>query len=1583
MEKPPTMNKNSENFINSVTIRLKKNAQERAIGSGVLVFQKHFQNKVYVITAAHNLYEKKNYKDLLPTVCIEVLNTKTKSYLTIENIPINEDLVGKKDEQDIGIIVLDKKFLQEQLLFIPEVKIIKERENIDSFIVKGFPNATLGEEQATIYPLWNQSMPDSLRFQLTLREDYNFWAVQGFSGSGIFLTINDIPYLYGIFTRYREPEKGKVIYAQYISYINRILDANYLPLVKYSYIADLGLTQEYFEKHLSKGIQNLGPRFNEGLNFKMSISNLFEDITRGRIFQRRFYNVIDSFLMQRSDGGRKDDIILGHVARQHGELIGEIKSWVIDIDLSIENKIDINWINDKIDKIDDQTRLIRRKIHEKKWEAEKKVKGENHISIQRSEYDDQLGWIRDVDKANFRFKEEIEEQLNIEVCNNPFLLIKGVAGSGKSHLLGDIANRRLKEGMPSVLLLGQLFKASKSVESNIVEILELDCSFGELLESLNSIGKQLNNRVLILIDAINEGAGAPLWKDSILGLRESISKFPYLGMVVTVRTTYFDSIFPNVNVIENLFQVTTHDGFSGNEYEALKLFCDYYNLELSHFPILAPEFTNPLFLTLICEGLKSANEKAFPKGFQGIEKIFDLYIKALNKRLIQKSDKYQLKPQIVSDAIDTFSSMCLKSKERELNLGQVVEAFDSNFPKLDNLLLDLIQEGVFTRNLRWNYKTSSQDEVIHFSYDRLGDVSTARKLIKKYSTKAELLHACEKENEIGKLVDDYIYPFSGMFEAFAILFPEKFDVELFEAFRWVFEEEAEEDQHFRNKSDRFNSFLLEGFKWRKPESININKIISWLKSDYSHIDYDRWLIALCEVSTVVDHPLNAIRLHGILKKNSMPERDSFWLQHVMWYHNYDDHNKAFPIRRLIDWAKKEGISKHIEKDTVNLAGLTLGWLLTSTKKKLRDEVTKALVNLYQNQIVALIDLLKKFKKVDDLYIQERLYAVAYGCALRCGDKSELKKLARFVFNTIFKNEKVIPHILLRDYARGVIEFAKFKGVSGNIDMKKVRPPYKSSAPVFPDKEQVDKFKSEKSSNRNIMDRVHFNLMSWDFGEKTVEYAFSNFYPISYTAEPKYKLFLNKLSESQNDIIMIISNTIQRIKSFESKKRQSFSDKGVQETLGEKIKKLKTYLNEGYGYLEDEFEEEDVKYVKNQIIPYLNDLERLKSGDYYKLFDSKGARRWMVKRVKELGLDDELHKVYEDRYGQHYGYENEIEGISQKYQWIAFHEVLALIADNYKFKDEYGRDAKYGFFRGPWQINARDIDPVYIKSNPEDELSKDEPIVDEVSNEWWADESYSYWNEPNESWVLNLNDLPDVSQVIFKQDDNEQEWLGLYKFVQWNEPKKLGEDQYSSYRKQIWYRLDSFLVKKSQKKRLLNFLKDKSFWGNWMPQHHEDNSEVFNREKFWAPAYKEEEYLSDWEQIFYKHKGVGIKVAVCTIDAKGSLSEDKSGANMRYIMPCPTIFQGLNLDYSDRDGELVDENSATVVTNVNRRGAMIRKDSLLRFLEENKLDIVWTVLAEKMSYQSGPSDNFYSTPSGYYYLDEEGNIKGEMNLYERE
>lgn len=1338
------------------------------------------------------------------------------------------------------------------------------------------------------------------------------------------------------------------------------------------FFGDNGLSPDFFDLQIEKEKNNLGPRFNKELNFELPIAQLFDNISHSEIFYRRFIKTIDKWLTEKSYRKLKDNEHLSEIENKLDSLKNELIEWVRNYQYSLDTSILLTSFFEKLREFD-------KIVDDKKNELYSQIDWKNSSN----KFEKEFSRLREIETVNDDFLNEIGK-LKINLVNNPTLIIQGEAGCGKSHLLGDIATQRKNHSLPTILLLGTTFNNANTIEKNILNTLDLTCSFQDFLTSLNNIGLQINSRVLILIDAINEGAGADLWKSQIAGFISEIAKYPAIGLVLTIRSTYFNDIIPSNFKSDNKITIVTHAGFKGNEYEALKLFCEHYGLKLPNFPILNPEYSNPLFLHLICEAVKGMPDKSFPKGFNGINKTYYIYKEVLNRKFEEKRHEYKHR-EIVSLAIEKFASTLFNTEYGQLECKEVVSLFDKEFPQFPHLLSDLIEECVFIK-MRYEYSETPKD-LISFSYQKLGDYFISEELLKPYKSAEELKRAFENDPKFHKITHEYQWSYRGVVEAFSILLPEKYNLELFELIDFFFDKNADKQlqEHYQHNTYQwFIAILSDSLKWRELNNIDNEKITEWLNKHNKYVRYNEWLYTLTELSAIPNHPFNSDRLHRILVHCSMPERDGFWQQYILWYNGYDDNDVAFPLRRLIDWAWSPNISYNTDGETARLVAQTLSWVLSSTNIVLRDQTTKALVNLLEQQPEVLIAILKAFEKVDDLYILERLYAVAYGCILRTEKDQSIKMMTQYVYDTIFRDGRPPVHILLRDYARNAVEYAIYKNVELDIDVSLIRPPYNTEMPVLPTTEdEVKQYQLDydspdyKQRYGHEHNAIYSSVIAGiaDFGHYVVEGKVDDFASFSFREENDYKNYLKTLKRVQRDFIKLFYECIKQ--EFEFNKRNNYQKRlGYQWTDSQQkyIDMLDSTKKMCMNEIDNVLGQEQVDYVKNVIFPYFERKLNVEN------FNPYPVRYWIVKRVFELGYDRELHGEYDSSVRNYNGYsrhENEIERIGKKYQWIAFYEILATLADNYKLKDGWGSDSKYDFYKGTWQSYLRNIDPAYITKNKDENEDK----VVKTVKEWWEDEGYIQWNYPDDEWVQTTEDLIPPEDIIQKQDTQGDKWLRLQYYITWREPKKIGKDQYEGRRKEIWYMVQAYLVRNTDKKKIINHLTKQNFFGRWMPENNDDSSSLFNREKFWSPAYLDT-YKRN-KKIWSTIRDTNYKVIVANESAKGSIESDKSGANQSYNIPCKFIFEGMGLQYAPIDGNLTDSSGKTVVTNNNSRGILIKKKELIQFLNDNDLDIIWTVLGEKFSYiDSRNEESYFKVPCGVYFF-ENGLLKGELKMHDRE
>ena len=91
----------------------------------------------------------------------------------------------------------------------------------------------------------------------------------------------------------------------------------------------------------------------------------------------------------------------------------------------------------------------------------------------------------------------------------------------------------------------------------------------------------------------------------------TLSKYPWVGIAVSVRTSYEKTVIPGELVPDRLIR-EIHHGFADHEYQATRTFFDHFGIVRPSVPLLVPEFQNPLFLKLFCKGLKNRGLKEVP-----------------------------------------------------------------------------------------------------------------------------------------------------------------------------------------------------------------------------------------------------------------------------------------------------------------------------------------------------------------------------------------------------------------------------------------------------------------------------------------------------------------------------------------------------------------------------------------------------------------------------------------------------------------------------------------------------------------------------------------------------------------------------------------------------------------------------------------------------------------------------------------------------------------------------------------------------------------------------------------------------------
>ncbi|WP_447926509.1 AVAST type 2 anti-phage system protein Avs2 [Vreelandella sp. EE27] len=1288
------------------------------------------------------------------------------------------------------------------------------------------------------------------------------------------------------------------------------------------------LSDDWLNRKNRQAIADLGGRYTPELNVKLEITKIFEGLGRTQKFSDLFYKYIDVFLIKGNKLRNSNEISeeLSLIAKS----LTDITTLYLEIDFSNLGQLPIDkfckYISNCQNAISESESVLWKLREESKTNGKATTFSDKHSSTLRGlrEFDHECDTL-----CSFL------NSITAKASNNPFLLLEGEAGIGKSHLLADVVESRIAAGYPSLFLLGQQLTSDESPWVQILKRLQINTTSTEFLEKLNLFGQKTGKRFLIFIDAINEGNGNKFWEDNINSFVDEIKRFEWLGLIMSVRSTYKGFTISNEQVSRNNFETHEHLGFKNVEMEAVNLFYDNYNIERPSSPNLNPEFKNPLFLKLLCEGIKKSGLNKVPVGFHGITKILSFFVEGVNKALASPK-KYNFDPgfSLVNDSLNRLIKVKLGNDGNSISLKDahaVVQSVVEDYVIDKTFLSAMIDEGLLTKSIVRN-ENNSIEEVVYISFERFDDHLTVKYLL-------DGVENIEKEFETGGRLKRYFndeydfYPNQGIVEALSIQLPERYGKELYELL-----------PEFRENNNLVEAFI-DSLVWRDVAAIDFEKLMPFINEQVLTFKntYSNFLEVLISISGLEAHPFNANFLHNWLLQHTLPNRDAFWTTELKYKYSEDS-----TFRQLIDWAWSRTDKSYISDDSIELVATTLCWFLTSSNRELRDCSTKALVNLLEARVPVLIRIINKFDGVDDPYVLERLFAVALGCTLRTINYDDLDQLAETVFAKVFKPEYVYPNILLRDYARELIEYVShLKLMPEGIELSKTKPPYKSKWPDnIPTKEEL-KLLYDKDEYcllwRSIMGGGDFSRYTIGTNHNNSDWSGCKFGETPINREHVYENFLSRLTVEQKELYdstdpIIYDNNAEKISFGEITINLggAIGRKSEEEILASKVA-FKKSLSED---LLTKFERE--------VDPYLDHNNKLLKTD--KHFDLRIAERLIFNRVVELGWNPEKHGEFDRQIGTGRGRRESFqERIGKKYQWISYYEYMAMLSDNFIRFEGYGQERKESPYQGPWEPYLRDIDPtILLKETGTKELSYQEM--------WWASEEIFDWDCTYDEWVNNPTTISNPCGLIEVNDNNGTEWLILESYPSWKEPKIIGSEDWGHPRKEVWCHIRGYLVKSEEFENFKGWAVNQHYMGRWMPEG-SDRYQLFNREFYWSEAFQffKSDYYggSDWNSV--KDQESGAKIADVSVTSINYLWEeefDKSKTEtLSFLKPSYLIFDMMELkngktegSYEDKDGNIVC--FATEALNDSRTHLLIKKEEFLKMLNENKLEIVWTLLGEK-------------------------------------
>lgn len=812
-----------------------------------------------------------------------------------------------------------------------------------------------------------------------------------------------------------------------------ILDA----VRKYPYLANYyfgvnTISFKWIVAHNEKSFCDLGERFNRDFNVETETSKRLS-LFAGDQSAVQYINEKKENLIQKLNH-IKDD------APKHSEYLEKVRSTVSTFeDVKSETMGGaLEWYQHLQSFIVDDLAKINSEISQKKNLLEK-IRPTIEKGRSRVEH-------KDLEKYN-SIRSEIEilyelldlpEILSLTADENRLitakeLFVTGNAGIGKSHLLAAECQSLMNNQQFAVLLLAGNCYSDLPILDQLSQDCELKYSFDEFISILEMIGVEHHTCVLLCIDALNETANYRLWKTGLISLSQKIKKCTHVKLAVTYRMEYEKSVVQDalLSEDEDVYRIV-HTGFASNGLKASKQFFDYYRIPFTLYEYFESEMENPLFLTLYCKTYRN-DEASLPT-------LYDRLVESANKNIFPILEKrYNLigfteDDNIVQSLVDEISTLVFDKKEKNILESDLasIPFWTANDLPLRPFMSLLAKENLVHTNL------IAGNERYFFAYDQMNDYFFARSLFSHDMSDMSIRKTLYED--ILQVNDNNIVNLSNsdVFVICCAIYAQKFGKECIDL--------IDELPEGFEKGYIVKSYIR-SFIWRDKEYISSNVFLA-VAQKYKVSREDFWNV-LVGNSIKHNHPLNSDFLHTLLMSFRLSERDYYWTKYINEIF-YDESNRLMQLVKMYS----SGQSIQMSKEQARQLLILCGWLLSSSNRMLRDYTSEAMIEILRNEFDLCIVILKAFEKVNDPYIIERLYGVVFGacCKRRRKGNTVYIALAEYVYSTIFDQEFIYPDILLRDYARLIIERFLWENpdYNGCIVHEKIIPPYKS----FPI-EQID------------------------------------------------------------------------------------------------------------------------------------------------------------------------------------------------------------------------------------------------------------------------------------------------------------------------------------------------------------------------------------------------------------------------------------------------------------------------------------------------------------------------------------------------
>ena len=637
---------------------------------------------------------------------------------------------------------------------------------------------------------------------------------------------------------------------------------------------------------------------------------------------------------------------------------------------------------------------------------------------------------------------DLQEWLRSPACSLAYeraFVLSGVAGSGKTHGICDAADRRYKEGLLTCVTFGHEFRGEPDPWTRLLENLKLPIALGMdgFLDALNAAGEASGSPLILCIDAVNETRPLRYWRDRLSAVSQAVQRKPHLRLVVTCRTPFIPSCLPDGHGLP----IVEHAGFAGVERDACQAFFRHYELDPPISPILQPELSNPLYLRLVCETLRSRGLHRLPAGWHGLAPTIRAFLQEKERQFAAEHETSE-GANIVSGSLMAIVRTIAEASDTVLSWSQAQRVISDERPQASTMqvLEWLIRADLLIEDAPTADAPLGDESVVRPAFERLGDFLLASELLER-SKQTGLDMACRSGGLLHSLWkdSDAIERNSGVLATLSILVPEQnFGLEL---------PDLVDDESTRKS---LVQIAVRSFPSREPatfSSASASLLEEALRLRGFSFDAMDAALAIAWTPSVID----AIWIDGFLKEQPLAKRDAYWCGYL-----HNGFEAQGTVHRLINAAFELPLDR-LEPEIAERWATVLLWFTAAADRRVKDKATRAAVAILAAQSRIIPNVLQRLIICDDDEVRERMILSCYGAMIVSRDTDVIGRVTGMLQEAYRGNPESFDNAMIRDLIRCIGELAQElnilpEGCDPELTMKSIS----SEWPLeLPSEEQIE------------------------------------------------------------------------------------------------------------------------------------------------------------------------------------------------------------------------------------------------------------------------------------------------------------------------------------------------------------------------------------------------------------------------------------------------------------------------------------------------------------------------------------------------